>query len=399
MHCTAPTVIAQDGSHRNVLKTLDKHRHSLLNLLIRVKDGRSDQGKRHELNLILIILFLGILKGFTTVKECRAYAAEPRIMRFLKPYVDLKFGIPAESTISYAIQLMDVSDLVLAANSFLALVHGYDIEQDEESASFDGKTMCGVSGEDMIRHILSIFTHKHHQTIGQMGVTAKENEIPAMRRLLKEINFKGLTLVGDALHGQKDTAAAIIAAQCQYLLFIKGNQGEFEETLAMNFADSNLKSESYTDCQNKRGRHIETRVTISQDVDLKAFEKQGWTGIAWIGQVQRTGYHTIKGVKKEINEVVYFISSQKNLTAEKACEMVRNHWKIENNLHWQKDVTYQEDKQRLRLGRGPQVMTFLRSLCIGLFKLMGYESVADTLLGFKTNIERHLRFVQVAGVV
>lgn len=419
MNPTASSILFQDGNYqisnsgnsnpninlnhhnrRRVFKTMSRNKHSFYALLKNVGDGRSNQGKRHSLSLIILILFIGLVRNLTTVKDCRAYACDSKVNKFLKKVIgELPYGIPQESTISYAISLANVTHLVQAANQFWELVYGYAIEKDEQAASFDGKTMRGVHGKDVVRHILSIFTHRLHQTIAQIGVLQKENEIPAMQRLLPTINFKGLILIGDALHGQTDTSKAIIAANCDYLLFIKGNQPELQETVTLNFNDPQLKKQTYTDYQDTRGRHIHTEVNISNDVDLKALQDQGWQDIQWIGKVHRWGAYRIKGEEKTMDETVYFISSRKNLTTEKSCQLIRNHWKIENNLHWQKDVTYQEDKQRLAQGNAPQVMTFLRSMCIGLFKQLKFDNVADATLKFKISTQEHLKFIKSAGII
>lgn len=125
----------------------------------------------------------------------------------------------------------------------------------------------------------------------------------------------------------------------------------------------------------------------------------GWQDVAGIGCIHRVGERKVRGICHPVEETVFFITSREALTAKAALRSIRNHWKIENNLHWQKDYTFAEDRQRVRLGNAPQVMTFLRSMCIGLFSLLRIASVSQAISVFRMNPGAHRRFLAYAGVV
>lgn len=399
MNNTAHTIKLQDGSLFNFKHRFKKHAYSLVQAFSDVKDGRSNRGKRHPLEGVLLIIFFGMLAGQTTIKGCWKVARHH--WQFLSKHAEFPHGLPCQTTISRALQVCDVGSLVQVGIIWRRTVYGWE---PDESGSFDGKTMRGVhgttsqDGEGVIRHIVSLFTHQTHQTIGQVGVSEKENEIPAAKRLFKEVDIGGLTLVGDALHGQKDTAQTILEQGGNYFLFIKGNQAQLQELIAAQFTDPSLRSTSADYQQTDRGRQISTTVTISNDLDLEDL-KIDWPGVNFIGQVHRFGTRKEKGEIKPIDETVYFIASDQNLTAQRAAKLVRSHWRIENNLHWQKDWTFHEDRQTLRLRAAPQVMTWLRSFCIGLMKLMGIVSVTDTIQDLQSDPRLHERFALLTGVV
>ena len=339
-----------------------------------------------------------MISGQTNVKGCWKVAKHH--WKFLNKHAEFAHGLPCQTTISRTLQVCEVDSLIQAAVIWRRLVYGWE---PDESASFDGKTMRGVhgtAGEDggVIRHIVSLFTHQTQQTIGQVGVNEKENEIPAAKRLFTEVDISGLTLVGDALHGQKDTARTILDEGGNYLLFIKGNQAELQELIEDQFRDPLLKATSAGYRQHSRGRQITTSVTISNDLDLEDL-RTDWPGVSFIGVVHRHGTRAEKDGIKQIDETVCFIASDMDLTAQRAAKLVRSHWQIENNLHWQKDWTFHEDRQTLRLGAAPQVMTFLRSFCIGLMKLIGIISVTDTLQDLQLDPLLHERFALLTRVV
>lgn len=392
---TAHTIKLQDGTLFNFQRRVKRHVGSLLSTLTQVIDGRSNQGKRHPLEDIVFMLFCSILAGCTTIADCHRWAIHNR--RFLTQFVELTYGIPDPTTISYALQLCDVGSLITVWNTWRRTVYGFETDR---IASMDGKTMRGVHGTDIIRHILSLFTHGSHQTIGQVGVFTKENEIPAALRLFKQTSIVGLTVIADALHTQKDTITALLVRHAQYLLMVKENQRELYDAVKTAFTDERVYKQRAVDNQYTRGRSIETVVDVITDTALTGyFGLLGWKQVFCIGRLYRSGTRTVHGETNTIDETVYFISSRNDLTAKEAIRIVRNHWKIENNLHWQKDHTYLEDQQTVRLGNAPQVMSFLRSMSIGLIKLFDISSITEAVTNFRMNRSLHHQFLAYAQVV
>lgn len=395
MYHTAHTIRLQDGSLFSFRRRVKKQTTTLLHALTRVIDGRSNQGKRHPIENILFLLFCAILAGCTNVTQCWTWARHNR--RWLKRSLDMPHDIPDPTTIAYALSICDVGSLVTAWNLWRRTI--YSLERDT-TASMDGKTMRGVHGKDFIRHMLSLFTHDTQQTIGQIGVTLKENEIPAALRLFTQTGIAGMTIIADALHTQKDTVEAIRSGHAHYLLIVKENQRELADGIRMAVADPRLIFDTATDAQYTRGRSIETTVDLTHDPDIcRYIASLGWRDVACVGCIQRRGTRMVRGMSTPVDETVYFISSRNDLTAEEAIRSIRGHWKIENNLHWQKDYTYDEDHQTVRLGNAPQVMSFLRSMAISLFKLFDFASVTDAVTNFRMSVPLHHRFLAVAAVV
>ena len=393
---TQHTITLQDGSLFNFKRRFKKTRQSLATLLGQVIDGRSIFGKRHPLPLILIILFCGICAGNTTIADCWLWALHNR--KWLKKYVGLPHNLPDERTLARAIAKTDPNSLINAFLTFRRIIYGYIPQR---VASFDGKTLNGVHGKDVIKHMLSLFTHENHQIIGQIGVTQKENEIPAFHRLLEQVSVAGMLLIGDALHTQKDTVTDIIIHHANYLLFAKDNQEQLVCDLSMFFRDIPFGSTTDTAIisDTKRRRSITTTVTVSHDANMCEYLGIKWEKVKTIGKIHRVGIRVASdGKETVINETVYCISSQE-LTATEVAEHTRSHWQIENNLHWEKDWLFLEDRQTLKSGNAPQVMSFLRSFCLSLFALWQFSSPANAVSNFEKNITLHHTFLRIAGVV
>ena len=388
------TIRLQDGTVCNFQKRLFTHRKTLFTAFENVSDGRGNYGKRHRLSCILVLLFSGITAGATTLKDCHLWAVHNH--QFLQRYDPLVHGIPDPTTISRAIQKVEMNSLVQAYTFWQDIMYGRG-----KTASFDGKTMNGVHGEKVIRHVLSLFVHETHQVIGQIGVHQKENEIPAAQRLFAQVGktmLSGMLLIGDALHTQTETAKAVIANGADYLFVVKGNQGQLHEDLAFLFTDGSFRKACATEEEYGHNRYIQTEVTLIDD-DYVCEYFGAWRKLAYVGRLKRSGTRKEKGVVTEVVETVYFITSKKDLTAHEAAKHLRKHWSIENNLHWQKDYTFLEDRHTLRVGNAPLVMTFLRSMCISLFATYSFASVTTTIANFQKNPTLHQTFLTAAHIL
>lgn len=389
------TILLQDGTVCNFQKQLFRRRQTLLQAFSHVHDGRRTFGKRHSLSCILVLLFGGITAGATTLKDCHLWALHNR--RFLREFFSLVHGIPDPTTISRAIQKVDMNSLVHTYTLWQELIYGKG-----KTASFDGKTINGIHGGRVIRHVLSLFVHETHQIIGQIGVTQKENEIPAAKRLFAQVGrnmLSGMLLLGDALHTQTETAKAILAYDADYLFVVKENQEQLHQDLAYLFTEGTSFRKTYArEEEYGHHRYIQSEVTLIDDDYVREYFG-AWKKLIYVGRVIRKGSRTEKGVITPIHETVYFITSKKDLTAKDAVKHLRMHWSIENNLHWQKDYTFLEDRHTLRAGNAPLVMSFLRSMCISLFAACSFASVTRTIANFQRNQSLHHTFLTAAHIL
>jgi predicted transposase YbfD/YdcC len=388
------TIHLQDGTVCNFKKRLLTHKKTLLQAFETVRDCRGTFGKRHQLSFMLVLLFSGITSGSTTLKDCHLWALHNR--QFLKHYASLVHGIPDPTTISRAIQKIDMDSLVGAYTLWQEIIYGRG-----KTASFDGKTMNGMHGENVIRHVLSLFVHETHQAIGQIGVTQKENEIPAAKRLFQQVGKKtlsGMLLIGDALHTQTETAKAIIVHKADYLFVVKENQEQLQKDLALLFTDGSFQTTSATEEEYGHHRYIQTEVELITDDYVREYFAV-WKNLFYVGRLKRKGTRMDKGVETPVDETVYFITSKKDLTAKDSAKHLRMHWSIENNLHWQKDYTFLEDRHTLRKGYAPLVMTFLRSMCISLFAACSFASVTTTIANFQKSPSLHHSFLTSANIL
>jgi predicted transposase YbfD/YdcC len=203
--------------------------------------------------------------------------------------------------------------------------------------------------------------------IGQVQTHARSNEIPALQELLTRIDITGWTITADAMHCQRDTATAIVAAGGHYLLFVKDNQHSLLRQVQRPFVGGRGTVNGTTTTETGHGRQEQRsiRAVTPRYLDFPHAAQ------------------AIKIIRKRVvhgrtsRETVYAIT---DLTAEQAspdqlAQAARDHWGIEA-LHHIRDVTFAEDACRTRTGTAPRIMASLRNLAIALLKLTGWANIA-----------------------
>jgi predicted transposase YbfD/YdcC len=351
----------------------------LLDLLAQVPDPRKKRGRRHPLAGLLAVGIAAVVAGSRSFAAIGQWAADAG--------TDVLAGLGAargpadESTFRRAFALVspDVLDYVLGAWLHTRAARAGD----RLVIAVDGKSVRGAKDKDgKAPHLVAALAHGIGAVLGQVAVTAKSNEIPAARDLLRAFaDLAGAVITIDAMHTQHDTAKAILARQADYVMTVKGNMPTlYQQLKSLPWAAVPAVSSVSTD-HGRRARRT-----------IKAVLAPAWIefhGAAQVAQLRRTV--TKKG--KKTVEVVYLITSSDADPATLA-DWVRGHWHIENKLHWVRDVTYQEDKSLVRTGNAPRVMATLRSLAISLLRLDGHHNIAAANRHHARDPQRTLKLLQ-----
>jgi predicted transposase YbfD/YdcC len=255
---------------------------------------------------------------------------------------------------------------------------------------------------------LSFFSHEQHLALGQVGVTGKGREIPAFEQLLKQGEASDL-IAGKllALHTQKATVKATLKARADYLFVVKGNQRQLGREIATELSAAESMNLDHFECKDmERRRDVTMTITVlhaasqpGQEVLTALKRANHWDGAATVGQLHRRGTRRGKdGTVHRIDETIGFISSR-TLSAKEVASHLRNHWCIENNLQWTKDVVFLEDRHTLRRGNAPQVMSWLRSMVISLCNALKLKSISDTIHNLEKSPKLLEQFLRMAAVM
>jgi predicted transposase YbfD/YdcC len=356
----------------------------LVDLLGQIPDPRKKRGRRHSMAGLLAVGIAAVIAGSRSFAAIGQWAADAGAQTLLA--LGARRGAPEESTFRRAFAAVDADRLDTVLGAWLwtrtAQVTGRLV------IAIDGKTVRGARTKNTTApHLVAALAHGIGAVLGQVAVAAKSNEIPAVRDLLKAFtDLAGAVITVDAMHTQTDTAALIIARDAHYVMTVKANMPTLYSRLKkLPWADIPATST----LTKGRGRRIRRTIKVAAVPDWIEFE-----GAAQVAQLRRTV--TIDG--KQTIEVVYLITSAGNHLAPPTAlaSWIREHWHIENKLHWVRDVTYQEDKSLVRTGNAPRVMATLRSTAISLLRLAGHDNIAAANRHHARDPQRTLRLLQTA---
>lgn len=235
--------------------------------------------------------------------------------------------------------------------------------------ALDGKTLCNSrDGEARPLHMVSAYATENNLILGQLKTNGKGGELEGMLKLLEMLDIKGAVITSDAAGCHKIIAEKVIEKKGDYVLALKGNQEKLHAEAENFFNQARQVSPEEAECvywsieEKTRGRHEIREVWTTDKIDWLP-QKDDWTGLRSIVCVKRTRME--EGDQQE--ELRYFISSLAE-NAEHQGQIIRKHWGIENQLHWQLDVTYREDLSRVRKGNGAENLSVLRRTTMNILK-------------------------------
>lgn len=339
-------------------------------------DPRLERTRRHELFEIVVVAICATIADANSWTDMERFGNEK--LDWLRGFLRLENGIPSHDTFGRVFSRLDPAKLAACIVQWL---NDMGCELGKHIA-IDGKTLRGsfdtAAGQNPL-HLVSAWACEARLTLGQVATEAKSNEITAIPLLLEMLNLKGATVTIDAMGCQKDIAAKIVEGQGDYLLALKDNHPKLTEAVEDEFCTAvNAKTpprnmRRQITVETNRGREERRQYFVMPAPQtLPGFAD--WANLATIVMVVRTT--VING--KEAGEVSYFLSSLpakiKNLA-----KLIRQHWSIENQLHWVLDVTFTEDASRIRKRNAPQTSAMLRRLAVSI--LSRDTSVKDTLRG------------------
>ena len=348
----------------------------LIEVLAEMPDFRHSRGKRHPLVAMLALACSAMLCGY------RSYTAIAEWGRNYGANLAQALGFtrqpPCAATLHTVLRGVDrdVLEAMLGVWAEGLLGETPGAEGQPEAIALDGKTLRGSRKQGAPgAHLLSAFAHRLGLTLAQHAVADKTNEIPVALDVLRGIVLEGRIVTMDALLTQRHIAQGIVEAGGDYVMPVKDNQPQLLEDIQTVFAHAPTVGETRTVAATVDYGHgrIEQRRLQTSTV-LAGYSP--WPGLAQVFQVERQTIMKKTGERRE--EVVAGVTSLAPEEADAACllALVRGHWNIENQLHWVRDVTFDEDRSQVWCGNIPQVMAALRNTVIGLMRWAGYTNMA-----------------------
>lgn len=326
---------------------------------------------------IVFVVLCGFLSGCNTLQEI-SYFAKMRIS-WLAEMLGMVVKAPSYDTI-WALLCRTKPD------GFKTLLHRWfealPANLRDQLLAIDGKRIKGASSEEKLVHIVEMFAAERRLVLCQEKVPDKKNELGALPALLSAIEVEGAIISMDAMFTQKDVATKIIEKKADYLMGLKGNQGNlcdeasnfFEQAHAVNF--EGIDCDFFETRKKGHGREEERQIRVVHDLEWLP-QLADWKSLKSLIEVVSKRE---AGEKTEISKRFYISSRRAN--AEEFGGWIRGHWAIENNLHWVADVVFDEDAARNEKGDSPENLSLIRRLALNIVNLFDHGTGLSTARTF-----------------
>lgn len=341
--------------------------HDLLSHFHDLPDPRRET--MNKLHLFIDVLTIAICAVICGASDWTAIAKFGKAKKaWFKKFLELPNGIPSHDTFNNIFSLINPdkfqSCFITWVTSIAELLPG-------EVVAIDGKTLRRShdkpNAKDSI-HMVSAWASNNSLVLGQVKTDEKSNEITAIPKLLDVLDVAGCLITIDAMGCQKEIAKKIIGKDAEYLLAVKENQSKLLNSIKDSFSIANENGfkktfNDYAETKEKgHGREEIRRCWVSDDL-CGVQNKENWKHLNSLVVVESE--RTLNG--ETSIEHRYYISSAKN-SASYFLKASRQHWGVENKLHWVMDMSFREDESRIRKGNGAENFSRLRHIALNLLK-------------------------------
>lgn len=340
---------------------------ALPSAMAQVTDPRVARTRKHPLVNVLVIAMLGTVADCDGWDDLEEWAEEQR--DWLATFLDLSHGTPSADTIR---RVVEVLDRAVFSDAFLAWVRScFPTSAAGKTPALDGKTLRGTAAPSRAMralHIVHAWCVEDHLLLDQLATDSKSNETATVPELLSALNLEGVTVTGDAANTYRPIAQQIVEQKGAYVLAVRANQPRLEEQIVLHFAphlDAETPPEGirrHVERAESHGRIVEQTVWTAPASVIE--DQERWAGATKIGYVRSRRIEPTK-ISEEWRP---YVSSRADLSPAELLGLVRNHGRVENNLHWQLDVSFREDSIRIRDRNAAVNLSLLRALALRMLK-------------------------------
>lgn len=364
----------------------------LKDCLFEIKDQRRKQGRRYELGHVLLLSILAILSGANSYRKIASFM----VTQYEK--LDQAFGLgwkgrPAYTTIRELIRTTNNDELESSFRRYSEVLA--TLNPGGNQIVFDGKVLRGSFDhfkDQKAIQMLSSFLVDSQIILAHEEISHKTNEIPTAQALIEPLGLSGKLLTFDAIHCQEKTLCIAQATGNEVIVQVKANQktllNDCKQVASRQPADA-----TYQEPFSKAHNRIESRkVEVFLQPALTDADK--WQAVAALVKVERfrQSFQTKTKSWKNSHETAYYISTTL-LPPDEFCRTIRNHWGIENRDHYVRDVTFAEDRSRIR--NNPHLFAKLRSFALNILRANHVHNVSQALFDNCMNLNSVLNYVGV----
>jgi predicted transposase YbfD/YdcC len=339
---------------------------ALLDHFAKIKDTRQAWKVMYPLREVLLLVVCGTIASGDDYDDIVDWGNAH--LAVLRGFAEFHFGIPCADWLRSIMNRIDPDLFMDCFTSWVA-----ECWPDKLGlVAIDGKTSRRTHNrktDNKALHLVSAFATNSRLVIGQEAVFEKSNEITAIPALIKRLDLKGALLSTDAMGCQVAIAQSALDAEADYLLAVKDNQPTLHAEIESYFETAPAAEVDKVETIDKDHGRFEVRnYSVSHQVDWYAAERSypGAPRFPKLTTIAIVESRIERGDKIESERRSYI--SSRALSAAAFAVAARDHWAIENKLHWVLDVIFREDLSRLRTGHGARNMAVVRHFALNLVR-------------------------------
>jgi predicted transposase YbfD/YdcC len=365
----APAKSEKSRAKRPQLTPLNEIQSNLSSYFSNIKDPRVKRTKKHLLTDILVIAILAVIAGAEGWEDIENYGIAKQ--EWLEEFLELPHGIPSDDTFRRVFERIEPLALEKVLSKW---VQELIPSNNREIVPIDGKCLRGSydrEGGVKALHLVTAWAAKQCLTLGQIKVEDHSNEITAIPALLELIDIKGAIVTIDAMGTQTEIVRLIRQKKADYVLTLKSNHPTlhsqvktwFDRARGKNFEGIRVSYDRRLEKgHHRREKRLVWAVPLAEFGGL--YKQEQWLGLQSIVMVERTRH-----LWNKVTHEVHFYLSSLPAEAHVLGNAIRTHWGIENQVHWTLDVTFNEDKCRIRSGHAPRNFALLRRMGLNALNL------------------------------
>jgi predicted transposase YbfD/YdcC len=334
-----------------------------------VADPRINRKKLHRLDELLVVAVCGVLAGVDNWVELERFANAR--LEWFREFLTLENGIPSHDTFGRVFSLLEPEVVQRAFSFWVQSLRRLD---DVEIIAIDGKTSRGSASPSADKtglHTISAWATQAGLVLAQASVDKKANEIVAIPPLLHRLRLSGCIVTIDAMGCQKKIASTIVDRGGDYVLQVKSNQRSLAADIRTTFGpqDDHPGSpptiETYESSDKGHGRTESRKLEVTTDLH-RIGKRAQWKGLGGVARMTRT--RQVGDAKPSVEVSFYIFSGQTLADPQTLAYVIREHWRIENSLHWVLDVAFAEDGCQVRDENAAANLNVMRHIALNLLK-------------------------------
>ncbi|WP_462153598.1 ISAs1 family transposase [Pseudoalteromonas piscicida] len=344
---------------------------SIITHLEWIEDPRTDVNIKHNLVDVLFLTLSAVLSGADGWKSIQEFGELQ--LDWLRQHRPFEHGIPKRHCIANIIKALNTDALLKA---LLDWINSRREEAQKPHIAIDGKVLRGCWKDNVYNalNVVSAFDVDNGLALYQQAAKNKGQEGQIARDIIDILACKGCIVTLDALHCQTKTLESIVKNKGDFIIQVKANQRNLHDAIAEHFKTHYDSMGSHEEAQSNCNAHGrgESRLVMQLPIKLPQKLKEKWPHVKTVIEVARG-----RKLGDKTSYTSHFYVSSLAVEPELVAKAIREHWHIENRLHWVLDVVFKEDKLKVADPDGAAHIALFNRVCLNIIRQ--HQSKKDSL--------------------